>query len=62
MAKATPTARPYHHGNLRRVLLDAAAAEIAERGPAGLSLRELARRAGVSHAAPRTTSATSADS
>jgi AcrR family transcriptional regulator len=44
--------RPYHHGNLRRVLLDAAAAEIAERGPSGLSLRELARRAGVSHAAP----------
>jgi AcrR family transcriptional regulator len=52
MAKATTPARPYHHGNLRRVLLDAAAAEIAERGPAGLSLRELARRAGVSHAAP----------
>src|SRR3954467_9107723 len=52
MAKATATAPPYHHGNLRRVLPDAAAAEIAERGPAGLSLRELARRAGVSHAAP----------
>lgn len=53
MAKATrPPPRPYHHGNLRRELLDAAAVEIAERGPAGLSLRELARRAGVSHAAP----------
>ena len=49
---ARPATRPYHHGNLRRVLLDAAAAEVAERGPAGLSLRELARRAGVSHAAP----------
>lgn len=45
-------ARPYHHGNLRRVVLDAALAEIAERGPTQLSLRELARRAGVSHAAP----------
>ncbi|HEY1281572.1 MAG TPA: TetR/AcrR family transcriptional regulator [Acidimicrobiales bacterium] len=44
--------RPYHHGNLRAVLLDAALAEIAERGPQALSLRELARRAGVSHAAP----------
>ena len=42
----------YHHGNLRRALLDAAAAAIAEDGPAALSLRDLARRAGVSHAAP----------
>lgn len=42
----------YHHGNLRRAVLDAAVAAIAESGPAGWSLRELARRAGVSHAAP----------
>ncbi|MFV2210996.1 TetR/AcrR family transcriptional regulator [Actinomadura sp. LOL_016] len=42
----------YHHGNLRRAVLDAAAEAIAESGPAGWSLRELARRAGVSHAAP----------
>ncbi|MCT2278357.1 TetR/AcrR family transcriptional regulator [Micromonospora chalcea] len=42
----------YHHGDLRRVLLDAAADAIADSGPAALSLRELARRAGVSHAAP----------
>jgi AcrR family transcriptional regulator len=42
----------YHHGNLRRVLLDAALDAIAEAGPAGWSLRELARRAEVSHAAP----------
>ena len=42
----------YHHGDLRRALLDAAAAAIAEDGPAALSLRDLARRAGVSHAAP----------
>ncbi len=41
-----------HHGDLRRALLDAAAEAIAENGPAALSLRDLARRAGVSHAAP----------
>lgn len=45
-------ARPYHHGDLRRALLDAALAAIAEEGPAALSLRALARRVGVSHAAP----------
>jgi AcrR family transcriptional regulator len=48
----TPRARPYHHGNLRRVLLDAALEEIGDQGPTALSLRSLARRAGVSHAAP----------
>ncbi|TDD67042.1 TetR/AcrR family transcriptional regulator [Actinomadura darangshiensis] len=42
----------YHHGNLRRAVLDAAVEAIGEAGPAGWSLRELARRAGVSHAAP----------
>jgi AcrR family transcriptional regulator len=42
----------YHHGDLRRALLDAAAEVIAESGPVALSLRDLARRAGVSHAAP----------
>src|SRR5687768_10681055 len=46
------TAGSYHHGDLRRVLLAEAAAAIADVGPAALSLRELARRAGVSHAAP----------
>ncbi|MFC7657596.1 TetR/AcrR family transcriptional regulator [Pseudonocardia benzenivorans] len=46
------TDRPYHHGNLRRALLDASAQLVGERGPAALSLREVARRAGVSHAAP----------
>jgi AcrR family transcriptional regulator len=45
-------ARPYHHGDLRRTLLDEAVALIEDEGLAGLSLRELARRAGVSHAAP----------
>jgi AcrR family transcriptional regulator len=43
---------PYHHGDLRRALLDTALEAIAEHGPVAISLRELARRAGVSHAAP----------
>ncbi len=42
----------YHHGDLRAALLDAAVLVLAEQGVAGLSLRECARRAGVSHAAP----------
>jgi AcrR family transcriptional regulator len=42
----------YHHGDLRRAILSAALDVIAADGPAGLSLRDLARRAGVSHAAP----------
>lgn len=42
----------YHHGNLREALLRTAVAAIAEAGPGAISLRELARRAGVSHAAP----------
>ncbi|WP_329487801.1 TetR/AcrR family transcriptional regulator [Kitasatospora sp. NBC_01246] len=46
------SAQPYHHGDLRNALLAAAAAAIEQSGPAALSLRELARRAGVSHAAP----------
>ncbi|MCL2584935.1 MAG: TetR/AcrR family transcriptional regulator [Streptosporangiales bacterium] len=50
-AVPTPT-RPYHHGNLRSALIAAAVAEIESAGAARLSLREIARRAGVSHAAP----------
>ena len=42
----------YHHGDLRSALLEAAAEEIRTTGVAQLSLRELARRVGVSHAAP----------
>ncbi len=42
----------YHHGNLRRALLDGALSAISEHGPAAMSLRDVARRAGVSHAAP----------
>lgn len=44
--------KPYHHGNLRQTLLDAAIRLIAEVGPAAFTLREVARRAGVSHNAP----------
>jgi AcrR family transcriptional regulator len=43
---------PYHHGDLPHALREAAAALITEQGAAGFSLREVARRAGVSHAAP----------
>jgi AcrR family transcriptional regulator len=44
--------RPYHHGNLPESLLRAAAELIEQQGPTALSLREVARRAEVSHAAP----------
>jgi AcrR family transcriptional regulator len=42
----------YHHGNLREALLQGAIRVIAEAGPAAFTLREVARRAGVSHNAP----------
>lgn len=42
----------YHHGDLRAALLRAAREILAEKGPDGFSLRDCARRAGVSHAAP----------
>ncbi len=44
--------RPYHHGNLFSVLLDSAEQELIERGIEGFSLRGVAKRANVSHAAP----------
>jgi AcrR family transcriptional regulator len=44
--------KPYHHGNLRESLLAAAIQLIAEAGPGGFNLREVARRACVSHNAP----------
>src|SRR5215470_19297923 len=44
--------KPYHHGNLREALLKAAIRLIAEVGPTAFTLREVARRAGVSHNAP----------
>jgi AcrR family transcriptional regulator len=42
----------YHHGDLRRALLDAATTLVDIRGRDALTLREAARRAGVSEAAP----------
>lgn len=42
----------YHHGELKRALLDAAATVLADYGVEGFTLRECARRAGVSHGAP----------
>ena len=42
----------YHHGDLRGALLKAARIILEEQGPRALTLREAARRAGVSHAAP----------
>ncbi|MBO0853541.1 MAG: TetR/AcrR family transcriptional regulator [Nocardia sp.] len=44
--------KPYHHGDLRSAVIDAAVAEVEAVGAAGVSLRKIARRAGVSHAAP----------
>lgn len=48
MTKSTP----YHHGDLRRALIDAAVELMAESDMKSLSLRQVARQAGVSHAAP----------
>lgn len=42
----------YHHGDLRQAMIDAAEAVLAEKGVGGFTLRECARRAGVSPAAP----------
>lgn len=47
-----PETRPYHHGDLRAALLAAAERTLRDKGAASLSLRELARDVGVSHAAP----------
>jgi AcrR family transcriptional regulator len=44
--------KPYHHGDLRAALLGAAEQELAARGVEAFSLRSVAKRAGVSHAAP----------
>jgi AcrR family transcriptional regulator len=44
--------KPYHHGDLRRVLIDAALELAEEGGPEAVSVREAARRAGVSAGAP----------
>jgi AcrR family transcriptional regulator len=48
----TAEARPYHHGDLSRALIDAARRLLESEGPSALSLRAVAREAGVSPAAP----------
>lgn len=50
--KADQEARPYHHGDLRRALVDAALHIVEREGLGALSLRAVAREAGVSPAAP----------
>jgi AcrR family transcriptional regulator len=52
MPAEKPETRPYHHGDLRSALLAAAEQTLRDKGSASLSLRELARDLGVSHAAP----------
>src|SRR5271156_3669168 len=47
-----PNPPPYHHGDLRRALIDTALELVTEEQNWTFSLRELARRAGVSHQAP----------
>lgn len=51
MSTSIPNA-PYHHGNLRQALLEAALIMLERDGEAGLGLRDLARAVGVSPAAP----------
>jgi len=46
------TKRPYHHGDLRNALLESARAILEEESVGAISLRAVARKAGVSHAAP----------
>lgn len=52
LARMQTRPRSYHHGDLRAALLARAEETLREKGPAALSLRELARDLGVSHAAP----------
>lgn len=51
-AAVAAESRPYHHGDLRRALVDAARRILENEGPNALSLRAVAREAGVSPAAP----------
>src|SRR5581483_11011485 len=52
LRRRPPEPKPYHHGDLRRVLIDAALKLVEEGGPEAVSVREAARRAGVSAGAP----------
>jgi len=50
--KKVKTDRSYHHGDLRRVLVDVAHSLVAERGIDGVTMSEVAKRSGVSSGAP----------
>ena len=50
--RRSPAAKPYHHGDLRRALIDAALRLAEQGGVEGISVREAARLAGVSPGAP----------
>jgi AcrR family transcriptional regulator len=50
--RSVPPPKPYHHGDLRRVLVDGALQLLEEGGAEAVSVREAARRAGVSPGAP----------
>jgi AcrR family transcriptional regulator len=52
LPRKRPKKAPYHHGDLHTSILQAAGKLVEEQGVASLSLREVARRAGVSHNAP----------
>ena len=52
LAAARRSPAPYHHGDLKNALIAAGADILSKEGVAGLSLRKVAQRAGVSHAAP----------
>ena len=56
-----PSTRPYHHGHLRQALLRAAEVALEAQGVQNLSLRELSRELGVSHASPQRHFATKQD-
>jgi AcrR family transcriptional regulator len=50
--RRAPRKRSYHHNDLRRALMDAAVELVQEDDAVAMTLREVARRAGVTHAAP----------
>lgn len=58
---STTEPRPYHHGDLHRAIVEAALDVLSESQSTEFSLRELARRAGVSYKARTNTSPTSAN-
>ncbi|MGH8286574.1 MAG: TetR/AcrR family transcriptional regulator, partial [Steroidobacteraceae bacterium] len=50
--RSAASVTPYHHGDLRRTLIETALTMLTEEGAWNFTLREVARRAGVSHTAP----------